>query len=471
MVRPKPTRKSLGAWYTPVDLVDVVVSNVLRDLADIVATGGWPRSRPVRVLDPACGDGRLLDAVRVRLHLDGHIVEATGCDIDASALARISHPAVRTIAADALGHEWGDERFDVVVGNPPFLSQMAAATTRGGSSRLGGGPYANSAAEFLALSVRLADPAGSAIGLVLPQSILASRDAAPVRDEVDRSALHTWSWWKADQRGLFDAAVNVCALGFRRPATGGDAFAWTRVVTTALGVPHLDVPALRTAGSIGDRADANANFRDEYYALVGAVDDDADGPPLVTSGLVDPGRSLWGTRPVKFAKRTYQHPRVDLSKLDGRFAEWARRKLVPKVLVANQTGIVEAVADPDGAWLPGVPVTTLTPPPGPEAVRTVYEIAAVLTSPIASAWCWHTGGGTGMSTTAVRLTPSVLSAVPWPAGDLAPAVAALRSGDVVGCGASVMAAFGVGAAPDRTAPGSMGPELMNWWSGALPHRA
>ena len=104
-----------------------------------------------------------------------------------------------------------------------------------------------------------------------------------------------------------------------------------------------------------------ANFRDEYYALVPAVSDDADGPRFVTSGLIDPGRSLWGERPVKFAKRAFRHPRVDLAKLDGRFADWARHKLVPKVLVANQTSLVEAVADPDGAWIPGVPITSIVP--------------------------------------------------------------------------------------------------------------
>ena len=46
-------------------------------------------------------------------------------------------------------------RVDVVVGNPPYLSQLAAATTRGGASRHGGGPYADAAVEFLAVAVRM----------------------------------------------------------------------------------------------------------------------------------------------------------------------------------------------------------------------------------------------------------------------------------------------------------------------------
>ena len=463
MPRRKPTRKALGAWYTPVDLLDVVTTHVLEDFESLAPA--FDRSRPVRVLDPACGDGRFLEAVRVRLHLDGFSVEATGCDVDADAIASIRHPSVRTIHADALTHDWGDERFDIVIGNPPFLSQMASETSRGGASHHGGGPYANAAAEFLALAVRLAEPGGSVVGLVLPQSILASRDAGPVRDRVDEIVDHTWSWWEPDQRRLFDAAVNVCALGFRLPKTeAGPGFAWTRLVTDALGIPPIDPSMITADGSLGDRADLNANFRDEYYALVGAVGDDADGPIFITSGLIDPGRSLWGERPVKFAKQSYRHPRVDLSRLEGRFAAWAQRKIVPKVLVANQTSIVEAVADVDGSWLPGVPVTAITPTDADPATRARHlrEIEAVLTSPVASAWCWHIGGGTGMSSTAVRLNPATLAHVPWPAGDLGPAVAALADGDPEGCGSAVLAAFGLTGEPAA--------QLLSWWRAALPHR-
>ena len=102
--------------------------------------------------------------------------------------------------------------FDVIVGNPPYLSQLAASTTRGGSSRHGGGPYADVAAEFVALAGRLVRPAGGRIGLVLPQSILSSRDAAAVRAELDRRATITWSWWSPGH--VFDAQVHVCALAF-----------------------------------------------------------------------------------------------------------------------------------------------------------------------------------------------------------------------------------------------------------------
>jgi SAM-dependent methyltransferase len=446
-----PTRKQRGAWYTPPALIDIVVERVL--------TGyHTPAGRAVRVIDPACGDGRFLIAVAEALRAAGIEFVLTGCDIDGDTLASIpSLPGtLDLIHADALTHDWGDSTFDVVIGNPPFLSQMAAGTTRGGSSRHGGGPYADAAAEFLSLAVRLADPDRGRVGLVLPQSILGARDAAPVRASVNRQADLTWSWWEPKQRH-FDAAVNVCALGFERrpkahPAAG--TAVWTGVITSMLGIPSVDVAALLVDGTIGDRAELNANFRDEYYALVPAVSDAADGPPLVNSGLIDPGVCLWGSRPVTFAKHVHQAPRVDLAKLEGRFPAWARRKLVPKVLVANQTRVIEAVADPAGAWLPGVPVNTVTPHSDDPGL--VWEIAAVLTAPVASVIAWHAAAGTGLSTTSLRVSPSLLGAIPWPAGDLGEAVDALRAGRLTACGQSVCAAYGLDE-PTST-------HLISWWS-------
>jgi hypothetical protein len=446
---PTDVRKQRGAWYTPQELIDIVVDGVLDGLA--VDTGA-----PVRVVDPACGDGRWLTAVGDRIAAAGAAPELVGCDIDRAALDSIGDERIHRIHADALEHDWGTFAADIVVGNPPFLSQMAAGTTRGGASRHGGGPYADAAAEFLALAVRLARPDGGRVGLVLPQSVLGARDAEPVRRQVGASADLVWSWWAAAQRH-FDASVNVCAVGLQRPSTAPTPqSAWTDVVSARLGVPTLDVAALATSGTLGDRADLNANFRDEYYALVPAVSDDADGPPLVTSGLIDPGRCHWGRRPVRFAKRDFQHPRVDLARLTGRFPAWAERKLVPKVLVANQTRIVEAVADPDGAWLPGVPVTTLTPADGAD----VWKLAAVLTSPIASIAAWQHGAGTGLSTTAVRVGPASLAATPWPAGSLDVAVAALHDGALLDVARAVSGAYGL--------DGPVVDALVSWWAQRLP---
>ncbi|MGI9645629.1 MAG: hypothetical protein ACR2O6_10005, partial [Ilumatobacteraceae bacterium] len=379
-----------------------------------------------------------------------------GVDVDRRAAddAGRSLPDARILLADALGRDWRRERFDLVVGNPPFLSQMATATTRGGSSDLGGGPYADAAAEFLALAARLVESGRGRVALVLPQSILSARDAGDVRAEYDRRAEMIWSWW-TDER-LFDANVFTCALAFEF-GHGGRATpraSWSGVVTRRQRIPELP-DALETAGTLGDRARLNANFRDEYYGMIPAVGDHAGGPPLVTSGLIDPGINRWGSTAVTFARRRFTAPRVDVGALDERMQRWARDRLIPKVLVANQTRIVEAVCDPTGEWLPAVPVVAAYPDDGDAA--TAWEIAALLTSPVASAWAWARSGGTGLSASAIRLGPVMLAALPWPTGPLHSAVASLQAGDVRGCGSAVTDAFGLG---DRV-------DLVDWWRDAL----
>jgi hypothetical protein len=286
---------------------------------------------------------------------------------------------------------------------------------------------------------------------VLPQSILASRDAGPVREALDRRARIVWSWWSPTR--VFDAQVLVCALVAETgPATGAGA-GWTDVVTAALGVPAL--PALDVAGTLGDRAQLSANFRDQYYGLVPAVVEDGTGPRLVPSGLIDPGRCRWGEHAVRFARRRFERPTVELDRLTPALRRWADGLLVPKVVVANQTRVIEAAVDEAGRWLPGVPALTARPAPTVDP----WAIASVLTSPAASAWAWHRAAGTGLSAGALRLGPRWLAELPWPAGDLSAAIGALRAGDVARAGAAALDAYGVDGAA-----------LLTWWRERLPTR-
>lgn len=349
----------------------------------------------VSVLDPACGDGRFLLATG--------LPRQTGVDID---------PTTGFIHDDALRRDWGEERFDVVVGNPPFLNQLSTLTSRGGRSRFGGGPYADAAAEFLALAIGLARPGGR-VGLVLPQSLLATRDAAAIRAAVDDAAALRWMWWSNTQ--MFDAQVRVWAGVWEVGAAAG-------VVRRSFGpdfatLPSMPMPttwsALLTGNSsvvyegptLGDIAAFTVDFRDQYYGLVGAVGDDEVGPPLITSGLIEPGRCLWGERPVRFAKQRFEAPRVALDRLSPTLQKWAAARLVPKILIANQTRVIEAVHDAAGQWLPSVPVITcVTAQPD--------RVLAVLASPGANEWVQQHAAGSGLSATSVRLNPRLLAALP-----------------------------------------------------------
>lgn len=439
---PTVERKRRGAYATPLWLVDLVVEQ---------AVVAGPADAEVVIVDPACGDGRFLVAAARRVRERGGRPVLVGVDVDAPSLAT----AAQALAGEVVDLRLGDARdavwparVDVVVGNPPYLSQLAAATTRGGASRHGGGPYADAAVEFMAIATGMLRPGGR-FGLVLPQSVLASRDAVDVRTEIDRRAGIRWSWWSPDP--VFDdAQVLVCAVVAEvgAPATRS----WTDVVTRVLDVPP--VPTLATDADLGAQARLTANFRDQYYGLVPAVVEDGCGPRFVTSGLIDPGRCWWGERPVTFARRSFRRPTVELDRLTPPMRRWAHDLAVPKVLVANQTRVIEAVVDEHGSWLPGVPVVTVRPRAGVD----LWAIAAVLTSPVATAWAWHRAAGTGRGAAAVRLGPRWMTEMPWPAGSLTPAVAALRDGDRIGCGHRVVDAYAVEA----------GRDLVEWWARRLP---
>lgn len=510
------TRKRRGDYPTPGWLVDATVAGVLPTLRAM--------SDPVRVLDPACGDGRFLVAAARWLRARGQRVSVHGCDIAPDAIAaarrRITDELGPDVAvgeltvADALQRRW-DGEFDVIVGNPPYLSQLAADTTRGAASARGGGPYADVAAEFVALAADLVAP-GGVIGLVLPQSLLASRDAAAIRAAVDRRCARVWSWWSPQQ--VFDAAVVVCALGWRRrpeanvaasatapvaaptpvpttvlapssafvpgPVTAAEpaddpASSWTDVITGVLGVPRM--PSLATDGALGSRLRASVEFRGVFYALADATVDDADrrvGPPLVTTGMIDPWALGWGAGETRVNKRRFRHPRVVIARLDASMQRWAAEQLVPKLLVANQCRVVEAVVDAAGELLPSVPVLSIRPRrllageasstgelfdeadtaveaavPAPDASpgasapddELLWATATVLASPIATIALWQRQAGTGLSGRVIRLTPAALEAVPWPAGDLLGASAYARAGEHDAAVRAVLAAYGLAA--------------------------
>ena len=441
-------RRRLGSWYTPPALVDQMFTMLTSDRWHLEHSHS-----PLRVLDPSCGDGRLLIAARQRL---GASCTLVGCDVSPSTRALNEQHGIEFVEANGLGVDWstyqGHHGFDLVVSNPPFLSQLATSTSRKGASTLGGGPYANSAMEFCLTGVEALRPGGR-LAIVLPQSVLASRDTTDLRTRVTSLATLVNSWWTSTPQ--FDADVTVAVLVFERRATAvtGSAAPWTGAITDALGIPP--VPALATRGTIGDRATASANFRDEYYALVPAVADHEHGPPLITSGLIDPGRCLWGLKPVRFAHQLFENPRVDVSQLSGRFPSWADRMLKPKVLVAAQTRTIEAVVDLHGEWLPGVPVTTVFA----HSHGDLESIASVINSPIAALIAWHRRAGTGLSPTSLRLSPASVLDLPWPRFDIdSHALTELADGTFADFGLKMCASFGVsGAEADR---------ITSWWQNA-----
>jgi hypothetical protein len=253
-----------------------------------------------------------------------------------------------------------------------------------------------------------------------------------------------------------------------------DTATWSGLLATHFGVPERTLAA---DGELRDRASATAGFRDQYYGLTGCVVDQLtetpgqNEPKLVTSGAVDPARVGWGHTPIRFQKVERLHPRVQVGRLDERVQAWARSQLVPKVLVATQTRVLEAVVDTKGDLLPSVPLVSVVAHSGDP--HELDRIAALLTSPPITMLATRRHAGSGFGGRSLRLSAADLLALPLPRGlaqwDIAAASFRVASGTddieerhaaLVACGRAMNEAFGLGA----DLP------LLQWWVGRLPDR-
>lgn len=535
-------RKRGGAYYTPPDVVERLLDIALEPTLDKIGAS-VERLRSLRVLDPSSGSGNFLAAVAERL--DCRLQSAGLAPSDAAAIAYGEcivgidvDPAAVKLCVESLVHAsrgvvdvsrmqehifctdalelvaeadgllgasaWqslkdsvgASEGFDLVIGNPPFLSQLASETVRDEQytsrirQRFGDAVagLTDTAVLFLLLAVDSAKPEGGVACLIQPISMLSTRDAAGARAGVlARSGMSTA--WICEEK-VFDASVRVCAPVFVRgehptevtlfhnrtfapagsvPATALASATWSSLLATTKGVPER---TLRQRSSVRDIAMATADFRDQYYGLRGCVVDDADAddatlPPLVTSGLLDPALILWGSRTTKFDKVNYEFPRVDVTRLDPRLQEWAQSRLRPKLMLATQTKVLEAAVDLAGRFIPSVPVVTVTT----DDPANLWRLGALLSSPPITLVAARRHIGSALSSDALKLGASDVLDLPLPEIDEAWLQAArhfeqaslagsadVRSAELRRSAELMCAAFGL---EDDS-------ELLSWWSARLP---
>ncbi|MCH7789914.1 MAG: N-6 DNA methylase [Acidobacteria bacterium] len=435
-------RRRSGVHYTAGALADHVCSLTID-----------ASQRPSAIWDPACGAGGFLLAAARRANPDedradvveglwGTDTDERSCDVARVVLALWAGSDVEANigVGDALCELapvcGGEKR--VVVTNPPFLSPLSK-TTRSSSDRESAlrerfghrrGAYTDEAALFALVALDwLGD--GDRAGLVLPQSLLSNRDGATLRTAVEQTAalIHLWR----DDGDVFDAAVSVCAVVLERGSlqenvdrsTGLPPVAstprprdpWPALLLDETTIPPVTLPS---NANLGEVATCVAGFRDEYYALADLVhesDGAAGTATLVTSGAVDVLSSSAGHLPQRFAKRRWANPVVDTVALTGRAsagdraARWHIDTLIPKVFVASQTKLVEAVVDPDGQALAVTPLMMAMPI---DPSISVWMLAAALSSPPVAAHLRSTRAGSGMSRDAMRLSASSLRELPQP---------------------------------------------------------
>ena len=142
--------------------------------------------------------------------------------------------------------------------------------------------------------------------------------------------------------------------------------------------------------------------------------------------------------------------------LDGALERWVRQRLVPKVVLATQTKVLEAAVDLDGAWVPSTPVISVH-----ADGADLWKIAAALTAPAVSAWALQRHAGAALHPDAIKLSARQVLEVPLPVDEPAwrEGAAAMAAGRILEAGAAMTRAYG---STD---------DVFEWWRGRLPRAA
>lgn len=218
---PAERRKCTGSFYTPMPLAEEIAEQAIRELnCNAEDVPG------LRIIDPACGCGVFLVAALKVLKRRFHVLPAAEnvCGIELqempAEIARIrvqdfylkygvrqSMPTI--VTADALNCDdvFEGKKFDLLLGNPPFVQicdiPAEQRESLRGKFRFAKGRF-NLYELFLELGTRLVRP-GGICGWLVPDRLLRNTQSEPLRE-----------WLKTEQTlvsaealppGLFDDAV------------------------------------------------------------------------------------------------------------------------------------------------------------------------------------------------------------------------------------------------------------------------
>jgi len=397
-----------------------------------------------------------------------------------------------------------EDGIDVVIGNPPFLNQLGSGTARSPArvqrlrvrGLVGGAAYTDEASAFFVLGLGMAKDGGR-VCMVQPQSVVATRGGEWARAKVAELGVLE-SIWISNEHVFGNASVYTCApcvvvggadskLGLQRYSGGGfveheplvissESFGglvtWSSIAAVTMGVPEV---LIESSGVVGDVGMATADFRDEYYGLVGKLVEDSEcsdragSPAVLTTGLVDLGVCNWGLKATRIHKEKWESPRVAALGIvgDGRLSKWVTARRVEKVVVATQTKVVEAFVDVDGEYVVLTPMISVMVNAGVE----VWKVGAAIGSPVCSAFAMRHFGGAAMHADALKMSARQVLELPLPVDedawlDGAAAFERVHAAGEDGYAAAVVA-YGEAMCLGYGVAGLDREELMGWWLGRL----
>jgi hypothetical protein len=147
---------------------------------------------------------------------------------------------------------------------------------------------------------------------------------------------------------------------------------------------------------------------DAYHLLPHLIDSQAGpGPKFTTTGLIDPGRSLWGAKTCRYLRHDFRFPRVSPSATPTRsLARRIDQSRRPKILVAGLARRLEAFLDPTGEHLGAVSTFSILHPA--DDLPTLHRLLDLLLLPPVSQRLVQSLGANGLRGRHITIKKSFL---------------------------------------------------------------
>ncbi len=157
---------------------------------------------------------------------------------------------------------------------------------------------------------------------------------------------------------------------------------------------------------------ASMTAGDAYDCLPSLLDERSGGCiKLLTTGLIDPDKSLWGARNCRYLGRNLRHPRLKAEQPTAslqRRIEMARR---PKIIVAGLSKRIECHFDLAGEYIGAVSTFSIFHPD--DDVRALDRVHARLLEPTATAQFVSELGANAMGGGSITMKKKFLENFPY----------------------------------------------------------
>jgi SAM-dependent methyltransferase len=382
-VLPRAERRACGVYYTPPEIVQLIVDLALAEVEI--------RNRPPRVLDPACGAGEFalhaLQMLQARFGAEAARRCIYAIDVDPQAvattrrrLAKIddAFPEPNVSFADTLCTDTlAPASFDAIIGNPPYINirQLAKSVAREHIERLKQ-CYVSARGNFdlyvlfIERAIELLRPGGRC-GLIVPGKWATLDYARPCRELLLTQTTIEHVIDLSDARVFAGASVFPHVLVFRKQQASAKHLVQFRSLshgsvtqtpqsalnaaaihlTPALDIesrvttkPLIEVATLAcgTAGYVADKIGRR------LHEVKASNRNDSHAADFITSGNID--RYAIRVGDVRYLNQDYVRPRLplDIPELTP-----AKRHLFasPKVVIAGMSRRLEAAWDERGLAL------------------------------------------------------------------------------------------------------------------------